>query len=427
VRRPGFAAGVACTFALGIGATTTVYSVVDGVLLRPLPYREPSALVTLGSVRPDAAWMDGRSDLQNLRLINWRNLERFRERTRSLESVGAIMQARLIRLPVDDGWVATRAPAVSSGLFETLGVVPVLGRSFLPEESPAALREVAGYAITPGYLSTAGTTVVQGRGFDRLDGPSAERVVLVNESFVRTELGGADPIDVIVRRRAWRWESDKQVSALLPMRIVGVVDDVVQSRPEEGLRPAIYVPYTQFEEAAFISAAVRTNRPTAATIADLRRVSAWFAPNRQPAIVAMEDRMAATRTSPRFNAMLTVSFALVAVSLAATGLYGAMIHVAWRRRRELGLRMALGASRSGIIKMVMGQGLLLSTAGLVFGSVCTLLSARVVGSFLYEVQPSDPATLVAVGAVQTLVSVGARLHPARRATGIDPATVLKAD
>ena len=814
-RRPGFAMGVACTFALGIGATTTVYSVVDGVMLRPLPYREPSALVTLGSVMPNAAWMDGAADLQNLRVINWRNLARFQERTRSLESVGAIMEARLLRLPVDDGWVATRAPAVSSGLFETLGVVPVLGRSFLPEEygarqrnadglvepaalitygawqrryggdtavvgqplegngpvlvgvlppgfrpleafgeapadfylpfhaddeargynvvalarlrpgvsleqaraeapgiaaelaaafpddnllpdgthlgiglnglhaqtvgasgrmlglflgaaglllllaamngatlllsrsldrsrelgvrmalgasrtrlvrllvseagllalvggglgillayvgveallryapaslpipllstvrvdarvvsvaalvslgtgvaarllpawrltrsglgggmsrighasaertsglravlvggqmavaivllsgaallfnsfvrlttvdpgfeadglvsmmeaykgsaaaegtdalwqvwdvlldelrsvpgvesvagttglpfgapfwtppillpgeAPSALREIAGYAITPGYLATAGTTLLQGRGFDRLDGPQAERVVVVNESFVRTELGGADPLNLIVRRRRWQYETGEPVATLVPMRIVGVVEDVVQARPEEGLRPAIYVPYTQFEEATFISAAVRTSRPPNTVISDLRRVSAWFTPARQRVIVTMDNRMATTRASPRFNAMLTGAFALVAVLLAATGLYGSMLHAVWRRRREFGVRMALGANRAGVVRMVLGQGLRLSTAGLACGAVCTLVSARVLGSFLYEVRPTDPATLLTVGAVLVLVSVVACLVPARRATAIDPATVLKAD
>ncbi len=98
-----------------------------------------------------------------------------------------------------------------------------------------------------------------------------------------------------------------------------------------------------------------------------------------------------------------------------------------RRQRELGIRMALGADRAGVLRMVLGQGMRLSLVGLAFGLIATLLSTRVLAGFLYGVEPNDPVTLLLVGAVLVLVSIAACLAPARRATAVDPVSVLKAE
>ena len=125
--------------------------------------------------------------------------------------------------------------------------------------------------------------------------------------------------------------------------------------------------------------------------------------------------------------MLIGAFALVALLLAAAGLYGALAHSVGRRQRELGVRMALGADRAGVLRMVLGQGMRLSMAGLATGMVAALLLTRLLGGFLYGVEPNDPATLLAVGAVLVLVSALACLAPARRATAVDPVAVLKTE
>ena len=141
----------------------------------------------------------------------------------------------------------------------------------------------------------------------------------------------------------------------------------------------------------------------------------------------MHETAAATRNTPRFQAMLIGAFALVATLLAAAGLYGSLAHAVSRRRRELGIRMALGANRAGVLRMVLGRGMRLSMAGLVIGMVATLLSTRVLAGFLYGVEPNDPRTLLMVGAVFILVSAVACLAPACRATGVDPVSVLRAE
>ncbi len=210
------------------------------------------------------------------------------------------------------------------------------------------------------------------------------------------------------------------------MRIVGVVEDVVQSRAEDGPRPAIYVPYTQYLGIAKV--VVRTTLPTEVIAPELRRAAARFNPI-EPAedILTMRDRMSATRTTPLFQAMLIAAFALVALLLAAAGLYGSLAHSVGRRQRELGVRMALGADRAGVLRMILGQGMRVSMAGLSVGVLAALVFSRVLSGLLYGVEPHDPATLLMVAVVLVLVSAVACLAPARRATAVDPVTVLKAE
>jgi putative ABC transport system permease protein len=172
---------------------------------------------------------------------------------------------------------------------------------------------------------------------------------------------------------------------------------------------------------------VRTTLPTDLVAADVGRVTAQFTGLDDQQVRTMRDRMAQTRTSPRFQALLVGAFALVSLLLAAVGLYGSLTHYVGRRRRELGLRMALGASRAGVLRMVMRQGMGLALAGLGVGMIATLASARAIDGFLFGVRPTDPATLLTVGAALALVSALACLGPARRATAVDPITVLRSE
>ena len=208
---------------------------------------------------------------------------------------------------------------------------------------------------------------------------------------------------------------------------MGVVEDVVQTRAEEGPRAAFYVPYTQYS-GRVVQAVVRATLPAEIIIPELRRAAGRFNPMVPPQnLLLLRDRMSATRTTPRFQAMLIGAFAIVAMLLAAAGLHGAMAHSVGRRQRELGIRIALGANPAGLLRTVLGQGLRVSIAGLALGMIATLWFTRVLAGFLYEVEPNDPATLLMVGAVLVLVSAVACLAPARRATAVDPATVLKSE
>ena len=133
------------------------------------------------------------------------------------------------------------------------------------------------------------------------------------------------------------------------------------------------------------------------------------------------------RATLGFQAMLTGAFALVATLLAAAGLYGSLAHSVGRRQREFGVRIALGADRAGVLRMVLGQGMRLSLAGLAAGMIAALFFTRLLAGFLYGVEPNDPATLLMVGAVLIVVSAAACLVPARRATAVDPVKVLRAE
>jgi putative ABC transport system permease protein len=334
--------------------------------------------------------------------------------------------AAIGRFPLPQAW-----DRVLDELRAVPGVQSVAGTTTVPFQTPFwSVRArlpgddldtwrtgIAGYAITPDYLETVGTRLLLGRNFDQLDGLGKERVVLVNESFVRTQLAGVDPIGIILRVT----ENDE------PVRIVGVVEDVIQQRAEEGFRPALYVPYTQYGGTTFVVAVVRTTLSAEAMLDDLRAVSTRLIPGRQPDVRVMRDLMASTLTAPRFRAMLIGAFAVAATMLAAVGLYAAMAHFVERRRRELGIRMALGANRADVVCMVLGRGLRLSMSGLAVGAMAAVLLTRTLRGFLYGVDSHDPATFTMVAVVLVLVSLAASVLPARRATAADPITVLKTD
>lgn len=211
------------------------------------------------------------------------------------------------------------------------------------------------------------------------------------------------------------------------MRIVGVVPVVVQARTEDGPRAAIYIPYGQ-ADSHLISfwTVVRTHLPADVVGPELRAVISQQ--RRVPMDMgAMTDRASLARGTPRFQAMLIGAFAIVALVLAAVGLHGSLAHSVRPRHRELGVRMALGADRASVLRMVLSQGMRVAGVGLLLGLVGTLALSRVLASFLFGVRPYDPLTLAGMAVVLLLVSLTACLVPARRATSVDPVRVLQAE
>lgn len=294
-------------------------------------------------------------------------------------------------------------------------------RILLPGDSDDTWRDgIHGYAITPGYHEAIGTRVLQGREFTAADGPAGPSVALVNEAFARAFIGEAQPL-------GFRFRMPESESLGGETEVVGVVEDAIQGRPEDGVDPAIYVPYTQAEW-PFVQVVVRADRPMDVLAPELRQAVARFNPVIPPqGMGSMEARMARTRTDPRFQALLLGTFAAVAMLLAGTGLFASLSHAVGRRKRELGIRMALGAERWGVLRMVVTQGLRVAGVGLVLGLVGAVAANRVLRGFLYEVDPLDPLTLTAVGVLLSLVAAVASWVPARRATTVDPVTVLKAE
>jgi predicted permease len=283
------------------------------------------------------------------------------------------------------------------------------------DESAAGREGIAGYVVTNGYFRTMRTPILEGRAFEATDGPDGAPVAIVNQSFVRRHFGGRSPIGERLRL--------PEAGETTVARIVGVAADVVQRRVEDGPSPAIYLPYTQ--RSGQLKALVRTELAPATIVPELRRAVARFNPLIPAQDVGrMRDRAAATWVGPRFQSLLLASFGLVATGLALSGLYASLAHAVRRRRRELGVRIALGADRSSVLRLIVAQGLRSVVAGLGAGILLSLALTRLLAGLLYQVRPNDPVTLLAVGVGFLSAAVLASVVPAWGATTVDPVTAL---
>jgi putative ABC transport system permease protein len=141
----------------------------------------------------------------------------------------------------------------------------------------------------------------------------------------------------------------------------------------------------------------------------------------------MDDVVAATLSAPRFTGMLLGAFAALALALSAIGIYGVLSYVVSRRTREIGIRLAIGAGRGQVLRLVLGSGVALSLVGIVIGLAAAASLSRLMGTLLHDVEPGDPATFAAVAATLTAVAIAASLVPAWRATRVDPVRALKAE
>lgn len=289
----------------------------------------------------------------------------------------------------------------------------------LPGEDPTNHRTgVAGYVITWDYLATIGVPILEGRPFDPGDGPDGRRVAIVNRAFVDMHMGGGTAVGTTIRFR----EDD----GFQELTVVGVAGNTVQTRPEEGVRAAVYVPYTQSDWPSMWVFARASGDPTAGMPQirqDMATVNPWIPPAR---VASMEERMARARTSPRFYAALALAFGLVSVLLSAGGLYGTLSFHVGRRIKEIGIRIALGADRPSVVGLVLRKGLGLTAVGIAVGLVAAWLGSRALSAFLFGVSPKSPLTFGLAALALVLVAVAASVAPALRATKVDPISSLQA-
>ncbi len=292
----------------------------------------------------------------------------------------------------------------------------------LPGEPLETRRSgIAGYVVTPGYRDVLGIPLLEGRDLAAADGADAEPVALVNAAFAREVLDGAPAVGRTIRFRGDDGEPED-------VRVVGVVGDVVQTRAEEPKGPAVYVPYTQTEWSYSAHVAVRTDRSLASLSPELRQAVARFFPAYPIRdLNTMRARIGSTRTEPRFQALLLISFAAVALLLAAVGLYGSLAHMVGRRTREMGIRMVLGADPGDIVGLVLRHGGIAVGIGLAAGLAGALAVTRFLRGFLFEIGAFHvPAFLWAgllLGGLAALAVVG----PARRALRVDLVESLRSD
>jgi predicted permease len=296
----------------------------------------------------------------------------------------------------------------------------------LATTNPVAPLVWAG-AVTPSYFRVMRTPLLRGRSFEEADAERAARVVLVSAATARRYWPGDDPIGKRIRVV---WEEEWRT-------VVGVVGDVRQyalsGRAPAEITGAMYMPYPQAvalnrQIPVAMSLLVRTSGDPSRVAAGIREMVASVNPDVPVSEVqTMESVVASSVSEPRSMMWLFASFAACALLLAAIGTYGVVSYTTAQRTYEIGVRVAVGATRGDIFGLVIGQSLRLVLAGLAAGALAALLLGRALSSFLYGVSATDPVTFAAVGGLLVLTALVAGYVPGRRAANTDPVRALRVD
>jgi putative ABC transport system permease protein len=282
---------------------------------------------------------------------------------------------------------------------------------------------IIGYRpVTAGYLETLGVPLLRGRFVTQSDTEKAPYVAVINEAAVRQYFPDADPIGKRVQLGALP-------DASVPwMEVVGIVGDLKQDLAGDP-KAEMYVSVRQGDSLLpvfAVSVIMRTERDPLSEASALRSVVRDINPN-QPVVRVrtMEENISGSVSGPRFRATLLAIFAGAALVLAVVGLYGLMVYTVNQRVHEIGIRVALGADRGDVLRMVIAQGLRLAISGVLVGVLSSLALGRILSGFLYGVSPTDPVTILGVAALLIVVALLASYLPARRATRVDPMVALR--
>ena len=286
---------------------------------------------------------------------------------------------------------------------------------FKPGEPWDALLRVG----TPDYLKVIGVKLLAGRLLNDRDGSDAPPVIVINETMARMYWPNASPLGSRVQIVAKTWYT-----------VVGVVADVRERGYEESLKPGVYLSFAQAQTTWALPEylVVRTSGEPEAAAPALRRIIASVDADQPIAVIRTMDTIVGMNVADRRQQMMLLgSFAALALLLASIGLYGVLSYAVSQRSREIGLRLALGATTASVMRTVIGRGALLTANGLAAGGAVAWVAARTMTSVLYGVTASDPATYGGVVALLAAVGLLASYLPARRAATLDPSDVLRAD
>ena len=271
---------------------------------------------------------------------------------------------------------------------------------------------------SPDYFRAMGIPLLRGRLFDEGDGRSDPFVAVISASAAQRFWPGRDPVG-------------EHFSIDTPeITIVGIVGDVRAAALDKAPQPMVYVPYGQDPWPSMVFT-LRLGGPDAGSASLQARIrdAIWQVDKDQPigALLTMDEQLSNSLTRRRFSVTLLSAFGVVAVSLAAIGLYGVLAFIVAQRRREIGVRMALGARPRDVVADVMGQGLKLAGLGVVVGIGLALAATRLLRSFLFGTSPTDTLTFAAVATLLVAVAAAASLIPALRASRVDPLIALRDD
>ena len=330
-----------------------------------------------------------------------------------------------------------RIQAFARGVLERIQYLPGVKSASLINSAPFGMMfiqtdfDIEGqpksklFAGTPkiqaGYFTTMGIPLLAGRDFTARDTLDAPKVAIVSERIVREYFPGG-PGEALGRRVRLDDRGEW-------LTVVGVVADIHQRGLDQGLQPMIYAPFQQDRSGfiRFVSFVARTATP-ASVVEGIRAEIRRAAPD-LPIVgtLTMDEAVAASIAPPRFRMLLLTLFAMAATLIATCGIYGLMAYTVTQRRREIGVRMALGAQRRDVLGLVLARALRIVAAGLIVGLAGAVGVTRVLQRFLFGVTPTDPIAFTIVTLLLMAVGLIAAWLPARRATRIDPCAALRAE
>ena len=323
------------------------------------------------------------------------------DRTRTLPGVEATAATTLLPL----------------GLRDIFNVFDIEGRPPAPPEAKTAARNCS---ITPDYFRVMNIPMRRGRIFTERDTKDALPVIIINEAFASRFFPSEDPVGhrIILR--------DERDQPSPPREIVGVVGNIKHESLDEKEQPEYYVPFYQTPDRQ-MDLVVRsaTNDPAAMTFAVRSAIKSIDKDQLIWEVKTMDERVAESVAPRRFQMLLLGIFAALALLLASIGIYGVMSYLATQRTHEIGIRIALGAQRSDVLRLIVGQGMRLALIGVGIGLVCAFAVTRLMQSLLYGVSATDPIVFAGVALVLTIVALLACYIPARRAAKVDPVIALR--
>jgi putative ABC transport system permease protein len=318
---------------------------------------------------------------------------------------------RLGTLPgVESAGIVSQLPL--GGSMDRYGV-HVEGKSLPnPEEDPSADR----YSITPGYLRAMRIPLLRGRQFDGRDAADSPPVALVNESMAREFWPGEDPVGKRFRMGDTKgpWKT-----------VVGVVGDVLHKGLDAPHTIQVYLPNTQFTDSMVILAVRTSNDPVSLAAAVRSEITSLDPQVPISEVATMEEVVSLSVANQRFGALLFLLFGAIALVLTAVGIYGVISYGVAQRRHEIGIRLALGATRREVLRLLIREAMKPALLGAALGLSAALGLTRLLSRLLYDVKPTDPLVFVAVLVLLISVALLASYVPARRATRVDPMVALR--
>jgi predicted permease len=288
-----------------------------------------------------------------------------------------------------------------------------------PAGTGAEVPSANSQSATEDYFRSMSIPLLAGRDFTARDDRSAPAVVIINEALAQKYWPGENPIGRRVIANYFEGER--------PYEIVGVVGNVRHTGLEEPIEPEMYFSFWQSGD-SIICLTLKTNADPA-SLAGPIRAAVWSVDAEQPVtyVMPMSELASESLAFRRAGMLLAGGFGVLALVLAAIGIYGVLSYAVSRRTREIGVRVALGATRGEVAKLVVREGLTMTLAGVVIGLAAAIALSRFMASVLFQVKPGDPMTYAAVSVILIGVAVLATLIPARRATAVDPLVALRAE